>query len=163
MSTEHPHPFDRGVWESRAGRRRVERFGRSTDANKQNWGALVRGGAVSAERRAYASVQSPKSKVEKSPESEVQSPESEAEECFQKAIEVARRQRAKSLELRAVMSLARLWQSQGKKEEAHRMLAEIYGWFTEGFDTKDLQKRRRRCCRSLGKAAVFQGCRLSSS
>jgi class 3 adenylate cyclase/predicted ATPase len=66
----------------------------------------------------------------------------EAEECFWQAIEIARRQQAKSPELRAVMSLARLWQQQGKKEEAHRMLAEIYGWFTEGFDTKDLQEAK---------------------
>jgi class 3 adenylate cyclase/predicted ATPase len=63
----------------------------------------------------------------------------EAEECFLKAIEIARRQQAKSWELRAVMSLARLWQQQGKKEEARQMLAEIYNWFTEGFDTADLQ------------------------
>jgi predicted ATPase/class 3 adenylate cyclase len=68
--------------------------------------------------------------------------ESEAEECFQKAIEIARRQQAKSLELRTVMNLARLWQEQGKKEEARQMLAEIYGWFTEGFDTKDLQEAK---------------------
>jgi hypothetical protein len=68
--------------------------------------------------------------------------EAEAEVCFHKAIEIARRQQAKSLELRAVMSLSRLWQSQGKKEEARRMLAEIYGWFTEGFDTKDLQEAK---------------------
>jgi len=67
---------------------------------------------------------------------------SEAEECFQKAIEVARQQQAKSLELRAVMSLSRLWQQQGKKSEARQMLAEIYGWFTEGFDTKDLQEAK---------------------
>jgi predicted ATPase len=66
----------------------------------------------------------------------------EAEECFLKAIEIAQRQQAKSLELRAVMSLSRLWQSQGKKEEAHRMLVEIYGWFTEGFDTRDLQEAK---------------------
>jgi predicted ATPase len=59
-----------------------------------------------------------------------------------RAIEVARRQQAKSLELRAVVSLSRLWQRQGKKEEAHRMLAEIYGWFTEGFDTADLQEAK---------------------
>ncbi len=67
-------------------------------------------------------------------------PQSEAEECFQKAIEIARRQSAKSLELRAVMSLSRLWQKQGRKEEARKMLTEIYHWFTEGFDTKDLQE-----------------------
>src|SRR5229473_5313516 len=68
--------------------------------------------------------------------------EAEAEACFLQAIEVARRQQAKSWELRAVMSLSRLWQQQGKKAEARRMLAEIYGWFTEGFDTKDLQEAR---------------------
>ena len=68
--------------------------------------------------------------------------EREAEECFHKAIEIARRQQAKSLELRATMSLARLWQQQGKKEEARQMLVEIYGWFTEGFDTVDLQEAR---------------------
>ncbi len=72
----------------------------------------------------------------------VRSLESEAEECFQKAIEIARRQQAKSLELRAVTSLNRLWQQQGKKEEARQMLAEVYAWFTEGFDTADLQEAR---------------------
>src|SRR5262245_22621378 len=66
----------------------------------------------------------------------------EAEGCFHQAIEIARQQQAKSLELRAVMSLARLWQSQGKKDAARQMLAEIYGWFTEGFDTKDLQEAK---------------------
>jgi predicted ATPase/DNA-binding IscR family transcriptional regulator len=64
---------------------------------------------------------------------------SEAESCFRRAIEVARRQQAKSWELRAVTSLSRLLQKQGKKDEARRMLAEIYGWFTEGFDTADLK------------------------
>jgi predicted ATPase len=63
----------------------------------------------------------------------------EAEACFQKAIEVARRQQARSLELRATMSLARLWCRQGKIAEARQTLAEIYGWFTEGFDTSDLK------------------------
>jgi predicted ATPase len=74
-------------------------------------------------------VESQKSKVK----------EQEAEECFLKAIEVARKQQAKSLELRATMSLAQLWQQQGKKADARQMLADIYNWFTEGFDTKDLQ------------------------
>jgi len=72
----------------------------------------------------------------------VRSPASEAEECFLRAIEIARKQQAKSLELRAVMSLSRLWQQQGRKAEARQMLAEIYGWFTEGFDTKDLQEAK---------------------
>jgi predicted ATPase len=66
----------------------------------------------------------------------------EAEGCFLKAIEIARRQQAKSLELRAVMSVSRLWQKQGKKDEARQMLAEIYGWFTEGSETKDLQEAK---------------------
>ena len=69
-------------------------------------------------------------------------PQGEAEACFLKAIEIAQKQQAKSLELRAVMSLARLWQQQGKKTEAHQMLSEIYNWFTEGFDTKDLQEAK---------------------
>jgi class 3 adenylate cyclase/predicted ATPase len=66
----------------------------------------------------------------------------EAEACFEKAIDIARQQQAKSLELRAVMSLARLWQQQGKRDEAHTMLSEVYNWFTEGFDTKDLQEAK---------------------
>jgi predicted ATPase len=63
----------------------------------------------------------------------------EAEACFQKAIDVARSQSTKSLELRAAMSLSRLWQRQDKRDEARKLLAEIYGWFTEGFDTADLK------------------------
>jgi len=74
-----------------------------------------------------------------SPKSQV---EVEAEACFHKAIEIARRQQAKSLELREVISLSRLWQRQGKKDEARQPLAEIYGWFTEGFDTADLQEAK---------------------
>jgi predicted ATPase len=66
----------------------------------------------------------------------------EVEQCFWKAIEIAQQQRAKSLELRAVMSLSRLRQRQGKKAAARQLLAEIYGWFTEGFDTKDLQEAK---------------------
>ena len=90
-------------------------------------------------------VQGPKSKVEE-----------EAEECFLKAIGIARKQQAKSLELRAVMSLVRLRQQQvmdhtsrntqhasrSALAEAHKMLSEVYHWFTEGFDTKDLQEAK---------------------
>src|SRR6185436_11496947 len=105
-----------------------------------------------------SSVQSLRSRVKTGPQSRVQSPKSskatsqilnpqshaevEAEECFRKAIEIAQKQQAKSWELRAVISLSRLWQQQGKKVEAHEMLSEIYNWFTEGFDTKDLQEAK---------------------
>jgi predicted ATPase len=68
--------------------------------------------------------------------------QAEAEAWFQRALDVARRQEAKSLELRAAMSLSRLWQQQGKRTEAYALLAPIYGWFTEGFDTPDLQEAR---------------------
>jgi predicted ATPase len=68
--------------------------------------------------------------------------EEQAAACFQQALDVARRQQAKSLELRAAMSLARLWQYQGKRDAARQALAEVYGWFTEGFDTADLQEAR---------------------
>jgi len=66
----------------------------------------------------------------------------EAENCFLKAIEVARQQGAKSWELKATISLARLWQQQGKKEAARQMLEALYSWFTEGFDTSDLIEAR---------------------
>jgi predicted ATPase len=66
----------------------------------------------------------------------------EAEACFRRAIGVARHQQAKSLELRAALSLSRLWQGRGKRERAHGLLAPIYGWFTEGFDTADLQEAK---------------------
>jgi predicted ATPase len=67
---------------------------------------------------------------------------SDGEECLHQALDVARRQQAKSLELRAAMSLSRLWQLQGKRDEARELLAPIYGWFTEGFDTADLQEAK---------------------
>jgi predicted ATPase len=70
------------------------------------------------------------------------SPQEEAETWLRRALDVARRQEAKALELRAARSLARLWQQQGKRQEAHQLLAEIYGWFTEGFDTADLQEAK---------------------
>jgi predicted ATPase len=66
----------------------------------------------------------------------------EAETCFRQALDIAHRQQAKSLELRAAMSLGRLWQRQGKCETARELLAPIYGWFTEGFDTADLQEAK---------------------
>jgi predicted ATPase len=65
-----------------------------------------------------------------------------AETCFHQALAVARRQQAKSWELQAAMSLSHLWQQQGKRQEAHDLLAEVYGWFTEGFDTADLQEAK---------------------
>ena len=68
--------------------------------------------------------------------------QAQAESCFRQAIDVARQQCAKCLELRAVMSLSRLWQKQGRKEEARQMLTEIHAWFTEGFDTKDLKQAK---------------------
>ena len=66
----------------------------------------------------------------------------EAETNLHQALDVARRQQAKSLELRAAISLARLWQHQGKRAEARALLAPVYGWFTEGFDTADLQEAK---------------------
>ena len=66
----------------------------------------------------------------------------EAEACLQQALDLARRQEAKALELRAALSLARLWQGQGRCDEARTLLVEIYDWFTEGFDTADLREAR---------------------
>jgi hypothetical protein len=68
--------------------------------------------------------------------------EVEAEGFFFKAIEIAQKQQAKSLELRATMNLVRLWQQQGKHTEAHQMLSALYNWFTEGFDTVDLKEAK---------------------
>jgi tetratricopeptide (TPR) repeat protein len=74
--------------------------------------------------------------------SEGRSLESEVEGCFRQALDIARHQQAKSLELRAAMSFSRLLQRQGKRTEARQLLAAIYGWFTEGFDTTDLREAR---------------------
>jgi hypothetical protein len=68
----------------------------------------------------------------------------EAEDCFRRSLDIARRQLSKSLELRAAMSVSRLWQRWGKKETVRRQLEESYTWFTEGFDTADLQEARSR-------------------
>jgi predicted ATPase len=66
----------------------------------------------------------------------------QAEAWFHRALDVARRQQAKALELRATMSLSRLWQHQGRREAARKVLSELYGWFTEGFGTPDLEEAR---------------------
>jgi hypothetical protein len=70
------------------------------------------------------------------------SDQASAEEQLQKAVAIAREQSAKSLELRATTSLARLWRDQGKTVEARELLAPVYGWFTEGFDTRDLKEAK---------------------
>ena len=77
--------------------------------------------------------------------SRVKSPEpdgAKAEAYFERALAVARQQQAKSWELRAAMSMARLWRDQGKVQEARELLAPVYGWFTEGFDTRDLKEAK---------------------
>jgi len=65
-----------------------------------------------------------------------------AEAYFDRALAVARQQQARSWELRAAMSMARLWRDQGKRQEARNLLAPVYGWFTEGFDTLDLKEAK---------------------
>jgi predicted ATPase len=75
----------------------------------------------------------------------LKSPERDAAETtgyFERALSVARQQQAKSWELRAAMSMARLWRDQGKRDEARDLLAPVYGWFTEGFDTLDLKEAK---------------------
>ena len=74
----------------------------------------------------------------KSPEPDA----AKAEAYFERALAVAREQQAKSWELRAAMSMARLWRDQGKRDEARDLLAPVYGWFTEGFDTLDLKEAK---------------------
>ena len=74
----------------------------------------------------------------RSPEHDV----AKAQACFERALQIARAQQARSWELRAATSLARLWRDQGKRAEAHDLLAPVYGWFTEGFDTLDLKEAK---------------------
>jgi predicted ATPase len=76
------------------------------------------------------------------PKSQILDPQSEAEACFLKAIEIAQRQQGKLYELRALLSLVKLWRQQGRTREAHQQLSELYQWFTEGFDTADLQEAK---------------------
>ena len=74
------------------------------------------------------------------PDAGLQRLSAEAEACFQHALDVSRRQQAKSLELWAAMRLSRLWQRQGQRAKAYALLAPVYGWFTEGCETADLQE-----------------------
>jgi predicted ATPase len=74
----------------------------------------------------------------KSPQPDV----AKAQAYFERALSVARKQQAKSWELRATMSMARLWRDQGKVQQARDLLAPVYGWFTEGFDTRDLKEAK---------------------
>jgi predicted ATPase len=103
----------------------------------------VRGQSKTSQK---AKVKGQKSKIETSPQllapNTQGEKEQEAEGYFLKAIAIAQKRQAKSWELRATMSLAQLWQRQGKNREAHQMLSDIYNWFTEGFDTKDLQEAK---------------------
>jgi predicted ATPase len=102
----------------------------------------LRGELTLQQENQKAKVKGQKSKIETDPRPLTSDPQAEVEACFLKAIDIAQQQEAKSFELRASVSLARLWQQQGKTIEAHRMLSEIYNWFTEGFDTKDLQEAK---------------------
>ena len=105
------------------GRGRVRRAGRGTGDSGHHWGApgeaidRLKGDLLSG--RQFARTAAP-----------------QAEACFHQALAIARRQQAKSWELRAAVSLSRLWQHQGKRPTARELLAPIYGWFTEGFDTE---------------------------
>jgi predicted ATPase len=119
--------------------RKVRRLEEGLTVLAEAIAAVARGGVRFYEAELYRlkgeltlqlQVESHKSKIE------------EAQACFLKAINIAQRQHAKSLELRATVSLARLWQQQGKRKEARQMLAEIYSWFTEGFDTGDLKEAK---------------------
>ncbi len=114
------------------------------EKNGERWNEAelyrIKGELLLTQESQKSKVKGQKSKIETEPRSLTPDPQAEAEACFLKAIAIAQQQQAKSLELRAVMSLARLWQSQGKTADARQMLADIYGWFTEGFDTKDLQE-----------------------
>jgi predicted ATPase len=102
----------------------------------------LRGELTLAQESQKAKVKGQKSKIETDPRSLTPDPHGEAEAYFLKAIAIARQQQAKSWELRGSTSLARLWQSQGKRAQAHKLLSEVYHWFTEGFATKDLQEAR---------------------
>ena len=114
-----------GIWQERPARSRADRSDRGTRAGGRERRTCLRCKSLSAPGR--TSLQGKEAQFE------------EAEASFQKALNVARQQEAKSFELRAATSLARLWQRQGKTTEAHELLTPVYNWFTEGFDTADLK------------------------
>ena len=95
---------------------------------EDNQGKMVRGRGPSHRRGNRAALTGPDA--------------AKAEAYFERALAVARKQQAKSWELRAAMSLARLWRDQGKVQQARELLAPVYGWFTEGFDTRDLKEAK---------------------
>jgi predicted ATPase len=98
----------------------------------------MRAVATTKEKWFEAEVHRIAGEIELSPERDA----AKAEAYFERALAVARRQQAKSFELRAAMSLARLWHDQGKVSEARELLAPVYGWFTEGLDTHDLKEAK---------------------
>ena len=103
-------------------------------SSAQSHGPRVKKGSKSKGQRPLAA----------NPKPQILNPQSheEAEACFQQAITIAQQQEAKSLELRATMSLARLWQQQGKGAKGHKLLSKIHAWFSEGFDTQDLREAK---------------------
>jgi hypothetical protein len=117
-----------GVWPGRAARGRAVGAGRGLDAGGGNRGAVVGSGGVSAQGELLLQLPLPDIL--------------QATACFHQALDVARRQQTKALELRAALSLSRLWQQQGQRDQARQLLTEIYSWFTEGFETPGLQEAR---------------------
>ena len=115
---------------------------------RNSLGSMMLGAALMKRRRRWKqltkdgarprSIASPATIALKSPEPDA----AKAEAYFERALAVARQQQAKSWELRAAMSLARLWRDQGKVQQARELLAPVYGWFTEGFDTRDLKEAK---------------------
>ena len=103
-------------------------IGEATNGGRNNQRKVVRGRSLSHCRRNRADVAQPDA--------------AKAQAYFERALAVARQQQAKSWELRAAMSIARLWRDQGKAQQARELLAPVYGWFTEGFDTLDLKEAK---------------------
>ena len=116
------------AWESRAGRGGAAPAGRGAGTHGHHRGALLCSGGVVRQGELLLRQAIPD--------------ETQAETCLHQALDIARHQQTRAWELRAAVSLARLWQRQGKRTAAQQRLVEIYGWFTEGFDTVDLQEAK---------------------